>query len=314
MPTPDRGHPAETPPLDPLELWPLLHRRLNRLSASNAELPTQLHGIYQELAQVLATHPDDSLFVLVQMLQDPHHGYSATHALLAAATCLLIAPSAGIAGAPLNALIQAALTMNIAMRQLQDQLVSQSQPLDVEQRLAIEQHPLDGAALLRKLGVMDMTWLSLVADHHETPDGQGYPRGKLVKDPLQHLLRMSDLFIARISPRRTRRGLAPNIALRNLYLEMRDHSGELSALFAKQMGMYPPGSYVQLNSGELAVIMRRGERVNCPLAIAITDPLGAPLSSPPVRDTQTPAFAVKRFVYHEEVRVRVELARLRERL
>jgi hypothetical protein len=168
--------------------------------------------------------------------------------------------------------------------------------------------------VLRRLDVTDETWLSLVEDHHETPDGRGYPQGKPVRDPLQHLLRMSDLFVARISPRKSRRGQAPNVAVRNLYLEMREHSGELGALFAKQIGMYPPGVYVRLQSGETAVVIRRGERVNGPLTVAIADPLGIPLSPPQVRDTQLPGLGVKRHMDPEEVRVRIDLARLLARL
>jgi HD-GYP domain len=229
-------------------------------------------------------------------------------------TCQLVGPPAGIQGERLQALTRAALTMNIAMRALQDQLTAQVRPPDVEQRRAIEQHPIEGAKSLRRLGVSDETWLSLVEEHHETPDGRGYPRGKPVRDSLQHLLRMSDLFVARISPRRSRRALAPNAAVRNLYLETRDYAGELGAIFAKQVGMYPPGTYVRLQSGETAVVIRRGERVNFPLTVAIADPIGVPLSPPQVRDTQLPGLGIKRYVDPEEVRVRIDLRRLLERL
>lgn len=303
---------------DPTELWPALHRRLQKLGdgspGSGADFQSQLTRINNELVQALQWHPDDSLFVLVQMLHDLRHGYSATHALLSAVTCRLTGPSAGIQDERLDALIRAALTMNIGMRELQDRLAHQVQPLDIDQRVQIERHPTEGANLLRRMGVTDETWLSLVENHHETPDGRGYPSRKQVRDPLQYLLRMSDLFVARISPRKSRRALAPNVAVRDLYLEMRDHSGQLGALFAKQMGMYPPGSYVRLQSGETAVVIRRGERVNYPLTVAIADPIGGPLSPPQVRDTQLPGLGIKRYVGPEEVRVRIDLARLLERL
>lgn len=302
---------------DPTELWPALHRRLQRLGgdgASGSDVHAQLSRLNDELVQALRQSPDDSLFVLVQMLHDQRHGYSVTHALLSAVTCQLTAPLANIRGERLASLSQAALTMNIGMRELQDRLASQNQPLDFEQRLAIERHPIEGANRLRRLGVTDETWLSLVEDHHETPDGRGYPTGKAVRDPLQHLLRMSDLFVARISPRKSRRGLASNVAMRDLYLEMRNHSGELGAIFAKQLGMYPPGTYVRLQSGETAVVIRRGTRLDCPLTVAVADPIGVPLSPPQVRDTQQPGLGIKRYLDPEEVRVRIDLARLLKRL
>lgn len=318
MSTSDSDATQALPRPDPTELWPALHRRLQKLGSATAangpDFQTQLNRIDGELTRALAECPDDSLFVLVQMLHDLRHGYSVSHALLAAVTCQLTGPLAGIQGEQLKALSQAALTMNIGMRELQDRLASQTQPLDFEQRRAIEQHPIEGANLLRRLGVTDATWLALVEDHHETPTGQGYPNRKPVREPLQHLLRMSDLFVARISPRRSRRALAPNVAVRNLYLEMREHAGELGAIFTKQMGMYPPGTYVRLQSGETAVVIRRGARVNCPLTVAVADPIGMPLSPPQVRDTHLPGLGIKRYVGPEEVRVRVDLGRLLERL
>jgi HD-GYP domain-containing protein (c-di-GMP phosphodiesterase class II) len=318
MSTTDHDATKAPPSPDPTELWPALHRRLQKLGdgslATGSDFQAQLIRINNELIQALRGRPDDSLFVLVQMLHDLRHGYSATHALLSAVTCQLTGPSAGLEGERLDTLSRAALTMNLGMRELQDRLAHQTQPLDMDQRVQIERHPAEGASLLRRLSVTDETWLSLVEDHHETPDGQGYPKGKPVRDPLQHLLRMSDLFVARISPRKSRRGLAPNVAIRELYLEMRNHAGQLGALFTKQMGMYPPGSYVRLQSGETAVVIRRGERVNCPLTVAVADPLGVPLSPPQVRDTQLPGLGIKRYVGPEEVRVRIDLVRLLDRL
>lgn len=305
------------PRLEPTALWPALHRRLNKVTeniVNGADFAGQITQIEHELSRSLQERPDDSLFILVQMLHDLRYGYSTSHALLSALTCRLIAPLANITDQQLDALTRAALTMNIGMRELQDRLAHQTQPLDIDQRLRIERHPTEGTSQLRRLGVTDETWLSLVEEHHETPDGRGYPTGKPVRDSLQHLLHMSDLFVARISPRKSRRALAPNVAIRNLYLEMRDHAGELGAIFAKQMGMYPPGTYVRLQSGETAVVIRRGALVNCPLTVAIADPIGVPLSPPQVRNTQSPGLGIKRYMDPEEVRVRIDLARLLERL
>ncbi len=314
MPNPPLTQAARTDSqINPSEQWLLLHRRLNRLGlepmAPN-EFQRQLALIDNAIARALHQDPDVSLFVLIQMLRDLYHGYSATHALVAASLIHLIAPLAELSADQLTSLSQAALTMNIGMRELQDRLAQQIQAPTSEQRDAIARHPLTGVALLQGLEVNDPLWLKLVEEHHETPDGQGYPKGKPVKDPLQHLLRMTDLYIARISPRRSRRALAPNVAIRDLFLEMRTYAPGLSALFAKQLGLYPPGSFVRLQDGETGVVIRRGELVNHPLVIAVADPAGNPLSPPQVRDTQQPGLGIKRHVDPEEVRVRVDLGRL----
>jgi HD-GYP domain-containing protein (c-di-GMP phosphodiesterase class II) len=137
------------PRLEPTDLWPALHRRLSKLTGGNvngSDFSGPIAQIAHELSQSLQERPDDSLFVLVQMLHDLRHGYSTSHALLSALTCRLIAPLANIADQRLASLTQAALTMNIGMRELQDRLAHQTQPLDIDQRLQIERHPTEGAS------------------------------------------------------------------------------------------------------------------------------------------------------------------------
>lgn len=301
----------------PAEAWPALRRRLAVLLQEGAQAKDfrkRLAFIEIGTRLTLEGQEDESLFVLVQMLSDRSFGYCATHALTSAITCLMMAPLAKLDAGESDALLHAALTMNIAMAAMQDQLAIQIQQASEAQKQTIRQHPSQGVEVLRQLGVDDERWLDLVADHHEAPDGSGYPLGKSDLGTAQQLLRMADIFIARISPRVSRRGLMPNVAVGNLYLESQAQSNSLGALFAKQMGMYPPGTYVRLKSEETAVVVRRGERVNTPIALAIADPDGLPLSTPRKRDTQQPGFGVQSPVSPEDVKIRLDKARLLKRL
>jgi HD-GYP domain-containing protein (c-di-GMP phosphodiesterase class II) len=302
---------------EPASAWLDLHARLMTLlyNGSEAEdfLP-RLQGI-EALAQALTeTRTDESLFTLVQMLLDRQTAYSAAHALLSATICELIAPSTEIPPAAQASLWRAALTMNIGMSRLHDQLSVQKQPPDEFQRREIAQHPVFGADLLRRLDVRDPIWLGLVHDHHETPDGQGYPAGKTELGTDQRLLHLADLFCARISPRRSRRGLAPNEAVRTLYLNEQEHDSPLGALLVKQLGLYPPGSYVRLATQEVAVVVRRGAKVNTPLVLAIVNPQGMPLSLPALRDTERTPYAVRDIVNADDVKVRLDAARVFRRI
>ena len=301
----------------PAEAWPALRRRLANLLLEGEEAKDfhkRLAFVEIGLRQVLEGQEDDSLFVLVQMLSDRDYGYSATHALTSAVLCRMMAPLAEIGEPQLTSLVRAALTMNVAMTALQDDLAVQSQPLSEDQRNAIHEHPTAGTELLRKLGVEDPFWLELVGDHHETADGQGYPGGKTQLNLAQQLLHMTDIFIARISPRANRRGLWPNVAVGAIYKEAQAQSSPLGAIIAKQLGMFPPGTYVRLKSEEIAVVVRRGERVNTPLVLAITDPDGLAISTPRRRDTQIPTYAVASPVSPEDVKIRLDIGRLLKRV
>ncbi len=301
----------------PAEAWPALRRRLaNLLQEGEAakDFHKRLAFVETGVQLTLDGQEDDSLFVLVQMLSDRDYGYSATHALTAAVLCRMIAPLAQIGEPQLTSLMRAALTMNMAMSALQDQLAVQVPPVTDEQRELIHQHPQAAVALLRKHGVEDPFWLELVNDHHETPDGKGYPGGKTELNQAQQLLRMADIFIARISPRVNRRGLWPSLAVSNLFKEAQAQDSPLGAIFAKQLGLYPPGTYVRLKSAETAVVVRRGERVNTPVTLAITDPDGLSVSTPRRRDTQDPQYSVVTPVSPEDVKIRLDKGRLLKRL
>lgn len=302
---------------DPTEALPALRRRLASLMSEGREAKDflkRLAFVEAGLRITFKAREDDTLFMLVQMLSDRQYGYSATHALMSAATCLAVAPLAGIVEPQLSSLVRAALTMNMAMADMQDMLAQQAQQATAYQKEAIEAHPTAGSEMLRDLGVDDPLWLALVQDHHESPDGNGYPHQKTDLTVAQQLLRMSDLFIARISPRASRRGLWPNVVVGNLYLESQTRASPLGAYFVKQMGMYPPGSYVRLKTEEMGVVVRRGPRVNTPLVMAITDPDGLLLSAPSKRDTQLAIYAVKSPVSPEDVRIRLDRSRLLKRV
>lgn len=303
---------------NPLEGWHELHRAMTQLlhrPTERAAFLERVEDVEEHLLRLLRARPDDSLLVLVQLIserrsQAARHSYSAAHALIAAVLCDLVATAANMGGPELTSLRRAALTMNIGMAPLQDQLTQHVGPLTEEHKQAIHQHPITGAELLRQLGVHDAEWLRLVQEHHENASGFGYPLGKPVQDMAHSILKAADVFVARISPRVSRRGLLPHMVARDVYLGPDGKPTAFGALFVKQLGMYLPGSYVRLATGEVAIVVRRGRRANTPWTYAIVNAKGLPLGQPSLRDTQDPAYEAKGSVAIDEVKVRVNLEQL----
>jgi HD-GYP domain-containing protein (c-di-GMP phosphodiesterase class II) len=275
--------------IDPLVGWPALHSRLTSLLRNEDpqdSLGNRLAVTRAAAQRMLATHRDLSLFMLVQMLYDRGRGYCASHALLSAAVCQLVAADAGLPEREQAALINAALTMNIGMCALQDQLARQLRGPDDAQRAEVAAHPAESARLLRSRGITDALWLHLVDTHHdarpEHPDPAGDPQAVAAAT-----LWMADQFVARLSPRRSRDGLPPNKAVRSIYLTMQARDAGLANLLVKNLGIYPPGSYVRLRSGEIAIVVGSGERAHQPRALSIFSKDGVQFRNPIPRDTQT---------------------------
>jgi HD-GYP domain-containing protein (c-di-GMP phosphodiesterase class II) len=303
--------------LTPSEAWADMHAILQTLLHQNVasqDFVSRLVQLELRMDNVLRTRVDDSLFVLVQLLFDRSVGYSATHALLSSVICRLVGQTVGLQSGEQASLCRAALTMNIGMARLHDALARQSAPLAEDQRAAILHHPAEGVALLRQLGVGDHLWLELVADHHEDAAGRGYPNGKQVQGVPVQLLRLTDIFVARISPRQARAGLLPQLAARDIYLGDDGQPNPLGAAFVKTLGLYIPGSYVRLSDGEIGVVVRRGRRANAPIVFSIVGRHGMPLGEPALRDTLEREHEVKSSISADDVKVRINVPRLLSRV
>ena len=293
--------------------WPELQLRATQLL--RAPSPADFGGRFQTLHDELARHceqtPDATLLGLIYLSAQETRMYSATHSMLVSCVCMVVARE--MLRWPAGRVQQvghAALSMNIAMTELQDQLAQQKPPPDKHQLADIHQHPHRGRDILHGLGVGHDRWLNLVADSHESVEGGGYPTGKRAEGLDLMLLQLSDRFVARISPRQGRKGLSARAAVRAHYLEMQRQNSPLGALLVKHLGMYLPGSYVRLQSNEIAVVTRSTPALNAPMVMAIIGKDGIPLSSPSLRDTATPTFAIQDSVASDEVKVRLDPSRL----
>ena len=286
-----------------------LSKLLHQTTHAN-DFVTRLLDVEKRLDRLLRNKQDDCLFVLVQLLMDRAVSYSATHALLCAVVCRIVAPTLSLTQGEQTALFHAALTMNIGMGRLHDVMSRQERVPSKDQQDDIYQHPQIGVAWLRGQGVGDALWLQYVAEHHETPHGDGYPAGKRDVSVAVQLLHMADVFVARISPRRERPGLLSSQAARDVYLGPDGQPNQVGAAFVKALGVYIPGSYVRLASGEVAVVVRRGRRANTPVVFAIIGRQGLPLGEPALRDTSERSHEVKGSVPADEVKVRVNLPKL----
>ena len=100
---------------------------------------------------------------------------------------------------------------------------------------------------LKNLNPKIETWIH---QHHEQPDGKGYPQGLTDSDLLSQALRMADCFEGLTTPRRFRPAYSFHEAL---MLMVRWAGSKLSPglfqSFRKFLGTYPIGSFVRISSG-----------------------------------------------------------------
>ena len=100
----------------------------------------------------------------------------------------------------------------------------------------------------------------------------------------------------------TRRALRPSTALKGLFLDQGKKVRDgLASQFIKAIGVFPPGTPVRLENGEIAVVTERGETAAQPVVSSIIGPRGMPLAVPVKRDTMRPTYGVREVVDWNEV-------------
>lgn len=277
-----------------------------------AKVDPQYHRAVEMVAQpVLALvqrDPDLAIFQVVRADDGVMQHYASRHALHAAIASNLGAVRMGWGADVGKLLFRAALTMNLAMAELQNRLAQQVSPPSTQQRQTIKDHPTRGAELLEAGGVTQPDWLAAVARHHERPDGSGYPHGLTDVGELALLLNQADEFTAKFSPRAARPGLAPDVAVREFF--QADPQNPMTAAIVKEFGLYPPGVAVRLKTGEVGIVMRRGQKATAPIVAVVTNRNGDALMTPQRRDTANPTQAVVAVVPLAAVRVRMPVDKL----
>ena len=247
--------------------------------------------------------PDLAIFQVLRQDGNRHTQYGVTHSTHAAITAFLVARRLGWDESSVHKVFKAALTMNVSMLELQGQLAEQRTPVTAAQRGLILSHPERSVQMLEQAGVTDRDWLEAVAHHHVAPDGSGYPALDRAPGDLAALVRRADIYTAKLSPRLSRTAMAADRAGRTMF--MSDPGNSMTAALVKEFGVYPPGCFVKLASGETAVVVQRGPTVVTPRVAALTTPSGAPLAEPQPRDTSRREHTIIGVIGQESVPVRL---------
>ena len=281
-----------TPP-NLFDLWNKTAEALRVLLTSPLDKPdfcAQLDVFVARVVSLLDRNINIGIYRAVRQdnAHDFYYGY--THSIHTAVLCILLSRHLGWPESRMLSLVRAALTMNMTILELQGKMAAQDVPMKDSQRAEIRSHPHKTVELLKKLGVTDATWLQAIAQHHEHPEGTGYPTGCTDMSEMAMALRVTDIFMAKISPRALRAALTPQEAIRHLYKE--DKGGAISTAIVKEFGIYPPGDFVKLASGELGIVVERTANARAPIVAAITDAAGKPCGRTLRHDTGQAQFAI----------------------
>jgi hypothetical protein len=237
------------------------------------------------MQSLMQRDPDAGLYLLFQLASNSPVGYSASHSLVCAVLCHLIAKALELTSKERDSLVRAALTMNVAMTAMQDVLANQSEKPTTVQQEMIRLHPLKGAMLLGNMGVRDDDWLEVVGGHHDNSVDTGDFRSVPSSVRLSRILKMVDRYAAMISPRLSRAGRSATESARSVIANSSAKTDEIGHALMRVVGLCPPGTYVRMDGGELGVVLRRSLKANMPYVAIVGSAEGQLFAAPWVHAT-----------------------------
>ena len=158
----------------------------------------------------------------------------------------------------------ASLLHDIGKVRVPRDILTKAGKLTLEELEIVRRHTLYGAHILRNLPGLARLAMVVAFEHHANYDLSGYPA--IAAKPAPHLLtrivQVADFFDAATSSRRVyHRAMLPNEAMTFIL----DRAGKIfdpvvARVFVQQLGLYPVGSVVELDTGDVGVVVAPGER------------------------------------------------------
>jgi cyclic di-GMP phosphodiesterase len=116
------------------------------------------------------------LLLTMAELAEAKAGYSSGHGARVSALAGVLGREAGLTGADLEALEDAALIHDVGELSIDPAMLQAERLLDAQERKAVARHAEASHQIARRAGLAPAVLLA-VRHHHEHPDGSGYPDG-----------------------------------------------------------------------------------------------------------------------------------------
>lgn len=215
----------------------------------------QLREGVRDLTGSLRRNPDALMWLLRLKTVDD---YSFDHAMEVAVHALLLGNHLGWRGTPLLELGVAALLQDVGKTQISSDVLNKRGLLNAEEQQQVRAHLAASLELLLQQPDFPTEILTAISRHHERWDGSGYPKG-LRYEAIglnAEILGLADSFCALLSERPYRLATGHQQALEILFaLRDKQFNPVLMEQFVQCVGLYPIGSLVELNNGEVGVVL-----------------------------------------------------------
>ncbi len=236
--------------------------------------------VVRSLVELSEESPDDVMNLAA--IRDPSRAFE-NHVMGTTVLSLSVGQRLGLNRRDMLRLGLCAMHTDIGEGQLPEGLLDKKETLMPDERKEMETHPVRGFAhVLNEHGfnVHSLERALVSLEHHLNFDSSGgYPdiqRGEL--HIFSRVVAICDAYNALLSDRPHRKAFPPDQAVKIIARQAGTRFDPmLTKLFLASVGKYPPGSLVELNTGEVAVVYGAGEGdhpMSRPRVVLVKDYMG----------------------------------------
>ncbi|MDA8124743.1 MAG: HD-GYP domain-containing protein, partial [Deltaproteobacteria bacterium] len=197
------------------------------------------------------------------------------HAMNVAVLSMMLGKMVGVGAEEMKALCQGALFHDIGKSKIDRKVLLKEGRLNRAELEYLKMHPKYGFEILAPAENFPRLALLIVYQHHECVDGSGYPKGirGLQVHLLSKLVAIADVYDNHCNKRNAAESLTPYEALSYMFARQKGALDEkLLSSFIRCLGIYPPGTVVQLNNGSIGMVIAVDPENQLQPSIVMYDP------------------------------------------
>lgn len=184
--------------------------------------------------------------------------YTAEHCLRVAIFSIALGRELGLRQDELEHLGMCGMLHDVGKIKVPSAILNKPGALTPHELRVMQSHASEGRKLLMSNQQVTAAAVDVAFSHHERLDGRGYPRGlDAPRIPyFAKIVAVVDAYDAINSDRPYSKGKSSLEALRILFEASGSHfDEELVKVFVRRIGIYPPGEIVEMNNGEVGIII-----------------------------------------------------------
>jgi putative nucleotidyltransferase with HDIG domain len=230
-----------------------IHNVEKNLLTHPEETLQQADQLVEQIADSILSAPELALHVMSDKLGSDEMYF---HSLNVTTLSMMMARDIKLPQEAVKVLGMGALFHDIGWREIPKKILMKMEPLTLAERNYFELHCQYGVEIAQNLKLPAATQ-AIIFEHHELYDGSGYPRklkGETI-NLLSRIVAVANFYDELCNPLNVANALTPHEALSTMFAKLRaKFDPRLLQVFVRCLGVYPPGTIVQLSNGVIGMV------------------------------------------------------------